>query len=134
MSLSPSSEAMELLAGDALHLLARAPPLPYPNRRSCWVVVAFFRKKMFVWLFYLFFKKNVCRVYFGHSAKSLSSVRQKTLGKLAFADNQFTKCNTRPVCRVFLWLRRVPLALGKTPESGSACHEHHVYVIMYVME
>ena len=39
MSLSPSSEAMELLAGDALHLLARAPPLPYPNRRSCWVVV-----------------------------------------------------------------------------------------------
>ena len=37
--MSPPSEAMELLAGDALHLLARAPPLPYPNRRSCWVVV-----------------------------------------------------------------------------------------------
>ena len=29
-----------------------------------------------------FFKKNVCRVYFGHSAKFLPSVRQKTLGKV----------------------------------------------------
>ena len=125
MSLSPSSEAMELLAGDALHLLARAPPLPYPNRRSCWVVVAFFRKKMFVWLFYLFFKKNVCRVYFGHSAKSLPSVRQKTLGNVCLPIKihrvSFAECDTRQtLCRVFFRFYRVPGALGKSPDSRSA--------------
>jgi len=39
-----------------------------------------------------FFEKNVCQVYFGHSAKSLPSVRQKTLGKLAFAVKGFAEC------------------------------------------
>jgi len=72
-----------------------------------------FSKKMFVWLFYLFFKKNICRVYFGHSAKSLPSVRQKTLGKVCLPIKiyqvSFAECHTRQtLCRVFFRLCRVP--------------------------
>ena len=41
---------------------------------------------------FFFFEKKVCRVVFGHSATSLPSVRQKTLGKLAFAVKGFAEC------------------------------------------
>ena len=40
---------------------------------------------------FIFFEKKVCRVFFGHSAMSLLSARQKTLGKLAFADKGFAE-------------------------------------------
>ena len=42
--------------------------------------------------FFYFFRKKVCRVFFLHSATSLPSVRQKTLGKLAFAVKGFAEC------------------------------------------
>ena len=45
---------------------------------------------MLVFLFFL--KKKVCRVFFGHSATSLPSARQKTLDKLVFADTGFAEC------------------------------------------
>ena len=51
---------------------------------------------------------------------SLLSAQQKTLGKLAFAVKGFAECKTRQtLCRVFLGLRRVPLALDKAPVSRS---------------
>ena len=53
-------------------------------------------------LFLFFFEKKVCRVFFGHSATSLPNGRQKTLGKLVFADTGFAECNTgQTLCRVF---------------------------------
>ena len=50
---------------------------------------------------------NLCRVLFRYSAKSLPSVRQKTLGKV---------CLPTKIRRVFF---RLPLALGKYPDSRS---------------
>ena len=75
-------------------------------------------------LFFLFSLKNVCRVFFLHSAKCLPSARQKTLGKECLPINLcrvlVAECNTRQrVCRVFVWLCRVPLTLGKPPVSRS---------------
>ena len=81
----------------------------------------YFSKKMFV---VFFFEKNVCRVYFGHSAKSLLSVRQKTLGKVCLPIKihrvSFAERDTRQtLCQVFFRLCRVPGALGKSPDSRS---------------
>ena len=43
------------------------------------------------YFYFYFFEKKVCRVFFGHSATSLPSARQKTLGKLAFVINRFAE-------------------------------------------
>ena len=80
---------------------------------------------LFLWWLFLFFEKNVCRVYFGHSAKSLPSARQKTLGKVYLTIKihrvSFAECDTRQtLCRVFFRLCRVLVALGKCPDSHSA--------------
>jgi len=78
-------------------------------------------------LFLFFLKKSLPSV-FGHSATSLPSVRQKTLGKLAFADTGFAECNTRQtLCRVFLGHCRVPPALGKPPVSGSFLMQSRIH-------
>jgi len=42
--------------------------------------------------FFIFFSKNVCRVFLGHSVKSSSSARRKTLGKTSFADKPVAEC------------------------------------------
>jgi hypothetical protein len=55
-----------------------------------------------------------------HSTNSLSSARQKVLGKEAVADVQFAECYTRQsVCKVFSRFCRVPKALGIGAVSGS---------------
>ena len=101
-------------------LRPRSPPSPRPSNQA--VVVA--RTAAERWsgrcLFFLFSLKNVCRVFFLHSAKCLSSAQQKTLGKECLPRNLYrvlvVECNTRQrVCRLFVWLCRVPLALGKPP-------------------
>ena len=43
-------------------------------------------------MLFLFFSKNVCRVFLGHSVKSSSSARRKTLGKTSFADKPVAEC------------------------------------------
>ena len=65
------------------------------RRRLCWwrgVVGPSLLPRRAYFYFY-FFEKKVCRVFFGHSATSLLSARQKTLGKLAFAVNKFSECH-----------------------------------------
>ena len=65
-------------------------------------------------------------MFFGHSATSLPSARQKNTRQISVCRQNvyrvsFAECNTRQtLCRVFLGFRRVPMALGKVPESGSA--------------
>ena len=101
---------------------------------GCWLVwrppLNFFFEN-FCYYFWIFFRIFIlpsvylCRVFFRHSAKALPSARQKTLGKVCLPSKicrvSFAECYTRQtLCRVFFRLCRVPLALGKPPDSRSA--------------
>ena len=69
--------------------------------------------------FFLFFEKKVCRVFFGHSATSLLSARQKTLGKLAFAVKGIAECRLpsvtlgKPFAKCFWGFAECPRHLAK---------------------
>jgi hypothetical protein len=64
-----------------------------------------------------------------HSTKTLLSDQHNALDKKAIHQVLFTECHTRErVCRVFSRLCRVLAALGKEPDSGSACVSHMLVV------
>ena len=111
-------------------LRPRSPPSPRPSNQAVVVARAAAERWSGQWwrpvLVFLFSLKNVCRVFFFHSAKCLPSTRQKILGKECLPRNLYrvlvAECNT--LCRVFVWLCQVPLALGKPPVS---CSVYFIY-------
>ena len=74
---------------------------------QAWMVVAAVVLVVRPWCRRAFFlEKKVCRVFFRHSATSLPSARQKTLGKLAFAVKRFAEC--KPFAKCFLGFAECP--------------------------